>query len=106
MHALPHIYIHIYMHTYVHTYIHACMHTHIYTYIIIYWGSRLRREEERSLKSVSNYSTGPLTGEARRVVGNIWCVDAGEPSSRSVRDVNSGNPRRLTSSSLAQWRQC
>ena len=40
--------------------------------------------------------------EARRVVGNIWCIGASEPSSRPVRDANLGNPRRLTSSSLAR----
>jgi len=33
---------------------------------------------------------------------NISCVGAGDPSSRPVRDLNSGNPRRLTSPSLAR----
>ena len=43
---------------------------------------------------------------AHRVVGNIRCVAAGEPSLRPVRDTNSGKPRRLTSPSLARWRYC
>ena len=38
---------------------------------------------------------------AHRVVGNIWCI-----GSCLVRYANSGNPRRLTSPSLAWWRQC
>src|SRR6218665_87923 len=33
----------------------------------------------------------------------MWCVGAGKPSSRPVRDSNSGSTRRLTSPSLA-WR--
>jgi len=41
-----------------------------------------------------------------RVVGNIWCVGAGEPSSRLAKDANWGNPRKLTSPSLARRRQC
>jgi len=28
----------------------------------------------------------------RRVVGSIWCVDAGEPRSRPTRDANSASP--------------
>jgi len=37
-------------------------------------------------------------GCVRRVglVGNVWCIGAGEPSSRPVRNANSGNPVRLT----------
>ena len=31
-----------------------------------------------------------------RVVGTIWCVGAGDPSSHPVRNGNSGNPLRLT----------
>ena len=42
-------------------------------------------------------------GRVCRVVGNIRFVGAGEPSSRPVREVNSGNPLRLTNPSLA-WR--
>ena len=38
-----------------------------------------------------------------RVLGNIWCVGAGEPSSRPVRDAQLGESLRLrlTSPSLA-----
>jgi len=30
-----------------------------------------------------------------RVVGKIWCVGAGEPSSRPVNDDKSGNPHKV-----------
>ena|SRR6218665_3016017 len=42
----------------------------------------------------------------RRVVGNIWCVGAGEPMSRLVMDENSRNPRKVDKSSLARRQQC
>src|SRR6218665_2974752 len=38
-------------------------------------------------------NTCSYMGWVRRVLGNIWCVGAGEPSSRPVRDANAGNPR-------------
>jgi len=38
---------------------------------------------------------GRLTG-VRRVVGTIWSVGAGDPSSLPVRNANSGIPPRLT----------
>src|SRR6218665_2029195 len=41
-----------------------------------------------------------------RVVVSIWCVGAGEPSARPVRDANSGNYLMLTSPSFARYRQC
>jgi len=42
---------------------------------------------------------------ARRVVGNIWCVSAGDPSSRPVSDANLASLLRLTSPSFTRW-QC
>jgi len=42
----------------------------------------------------------------RKAVGSIWCVGAGDPNSRPVRDVNARNPRKLTHPSLARSRQC
>jgi len=51
--------------------------------------------------------------KARRVVGNIWCVSAGNPSSRPVLGANSAsvlkrltNPHSLGGSSVksdVQW---
>jgi len=48
-----------------------------------------------------NASKAVINIQAHRVVGNIWCVGAGELSSCPVRDTNSGNPGKLTSPSVA-----
>ncbi len=44
------------------------------------------------LKTAVKLNATNMGGGRRRVVGNTWCVGAGEPSSRPVRVANSASP--------------
>ena len=66
------------------------------------------KEHVELQSTVSWISIMPLTtnGRARRVVGNISCVSAGNPSLHPVSDANSASLLRLTNPSFTMFRVC